>query len=196
MRFSILGLSSIFFASSMLSAGCGGGDTSTGGTTGSSSTGIGAGGGSATSTSSSSSATTGSATTGAGGSSTSSGTGAGVGLGGFACSGTPVGFAADVAPLIHDNCAGAEGCHQLIFKSPAGIYAFMGQMGTDCPDGRLIAKPGDPEHSYVIDKVTDHDLCNGSAPMPKPFMGQPWIPLQKAQIQTIYDWICEGAKND
>jgi hypothetical protein len=63
-------------------------------------------------------------------------------------------------------------------------------------DGRLRAAPGDPEHSYVIDKLTSHNLCSGSG-MPKGFgFNGKWKPLPAAEIQKVYDWICAGAKND
>ena len=55
--------------------------------------------------------------------------------------------------------------------------------------------PGDPEHSYVIQKITDANVCSGS-PMPKPLTGSNWVKLPDPLIQTIYDWVCDGAKND
>jgi hypothetical protein len=47
--------------------------------------------------------------------------------------------------------------------------------------------PGDPEHSYVINKVTDKNVCLGVR------MPNGKTPLTAAEIQVIYDWICEGA---
>jgi hypothetical protein len=63
----------------------------------------------------------------------------------------------------------------------------VNQISEECSDLRLDVKPGDPEHSYVIDKLTGRNICSG-VPMPR---GEPMLPA--AQIQTLYDWICEGA---
>ncbi len=133
--------------------------------------------------------------TGAGGSGGSSGTGE---LGPFACSGVAVKFNADVAPVFN-GCSGGDSCHAVAtgFQSPASTYAYLvGKMSNGCNDGTLLVAPGDPEHSYVINKLSNHALCGGSA-MPKGvgFKGV-WKPKPEADVQKIYDWICTGAKND
>jgi hypothetical protein len=187
----------IFFSSSAaaLMLGCGGG--------------VSTGSGGSSSTNASASATTGAggeaSTTGAGGAggAASSSTGAGGSggapeLGPFACSGVAVGFAADVAPVFN-GCSGGDVCHALAegFQTPAKSYAYLvGKMTNECMDGRLRAAPGDPEHSYVIDKLASHNLCSGSG-MPRTFgFNGKWKPLPAADIQKVYDWICTGAKND
>lgn len=172
------------------------------------------GGGSSSASTTASSVTSASATTGAGGEAsttgaggaggaTSSSTGAGGSggapeLGPFACSGVAVGFAADVAPVFN-GCSGGDACHALAigFQTPASSYVYLvGKMANECMDGRLRVAPGDPEHSYVVDKLTNHNLCAGSG-MPKGFgpTGQ-WKPRPAADIQKVYDWICAGAKDD
>lgn len=145
-------------------------------------------------------------TTGAGGesgaaSSTTTGAGGSGGappLGPFACSGAVLKFGVDVAPVFN-GCSGGDVCHALAsgFQTPAKSYAYLvGQMTNECMDGRLRAAPGDPEHSYVIDKLTAHNLCGGSG-MPKGFgFNGKWKPRPAADIQKVYDWICTGAKND
>jgi hypothetical protein len=133
--------------------------------------------------------------TGAGGSgaSTSSSTGAGVSV--LACSSAGISFAIDVAPRLKEGCALGQ-CHQSAFETPEGTYAYLvGQAAKQCADGRLNVDPGDPENSYLIDKITNQDLCDGN-PMPRPFGNEAWMPLPSADIQTVYDWICSGAKND
>jgi hypothetical protein len=144
------------------------------------------------------SSTSASATTGAGGP-TSSATGAGGSgdLGPFACSGAAVGYAADVAPIFN-GCSGGDTCHALAtgFHSPEASYKYLvGQPSFGCSDGRLLVAPGDPTHSYLVNKLTNHELCMGE-PMPRPLGASPWKPRSTAQIQAIYDWICTGAKND
>jgi hypothetical protein len=175
-----------------LMLGCGGGGGSDG-----------TGGSSSTTTATTTTGT--SATTGAGGSGGGASTGTGAGgsggapeLGPFACSGVAVKFAADVAPVLN-GCSGGDSCHALAtgFQTPASSYAYLvGQMTNECMDGRVRVAPGDPEHSYLIDKLTNHNLCGGSG-MPKGFgfMGA-WQPRPEADIQKVYDWICTGAKND
>jgi hypothetical protein len=51
--------------------------------------------------------------------------------------------------------------------------------------------PGDIEKSYPTHKVTGIDMCPQTARMLS--YG---VPLTPQQIQTVADWICQGAKND
>lgn len=122
----------------------------------------------------------------------SGGTGGTGGTLAFACSGKTVSFQADVLPIL--TCGGAEACHQLTLANPNNTYGWLvNQPTTDCQDGRLRVKPGDPENSYLFDKLSNNDLCTGD-PMPKSLTG--WEPLPHDEIQTVYDWICQGAKDD
>ena len=59
-----------------------------------------------------------------------------------------------------------------------------------CADQRLIVKPGDPANSYLIQKLVGSEMCFGVR-MPK--MGEP---LPAASIQTLVNWICQGAPNN
>ena len=52
-------------------------------------------------------------------------------------------------------------------------------------------QPGDPEGSYVIHKLTGKNLCAPNTTMP---LNKPKLPA--AEVQTVYDWICEGAPNN
>jgi hypothetical protein len=58
-----------------------------------------------------------------------------------------------------------------------------------CNPGLLVA-PGDPAHSYLVNKLTGVGMCPNSQRMP---LG---TALTEAQIQTIVDWICAGALDD
>lgn len=172
--------------------GCnGGGDTS--------STGPGGGSASASSTTASTGGAGGTAagtggapagTGGAGTTSTASGTGGGgvaIVPSGFSCSGAKPSIAA-VAQITAKNCLSSGACH-LAMQSANGLYQMLvGRIAEECTDNRLMVNPGDPEHSYVIQKITDHNLCAGEPPMPLD-----GTPLASADIQTVYDWICEGA---
>ena len=54
-----------------------------------------------------------------------------------------------------------------------------------------MIQPGDPEHSYAIHKLTNHNLCTPATTMP---LNAPRLP--DSQIQIIYDWICTGAPSN
>jgi hypothetical protein len=49
--------------------------------------------------------------------------------------------------------------------------------------------PGQPSQSYLVDKLMGVDLCSGTA-MPK--TGS----IPNGQVQTISNWVCEGAPNN
>lgn len=155
----------------------------------------GAGGSGATGSSASATGSGATGSGGAGGAAVGASGSSGGGVSVLACSSVLVSFSADVAPLFQ-GCSGG-GCHQgAAFKSQAGTYSYLvGEASGQCTDGRLRVAPGDPENSYLIDKLTNHDLCGG-VPMPKGLDEDAWQTLSEATIQTIYDWICSGAKDD
>ena len=98
-----------------------------------------------------------------------------------------VSFTTDVVPLI-GHCGG-EICHGGIGTS--WPYASLVNVATmQCTDQRVIVKPGDPMNSYLIQKLDNFDICMGVR-MPK--AGEP---LTAAQLQTLVDWICQGAPNN
>lgn len=94
-----------------------------------------------------------------------------------------VSYAAEVRPIL-SACTG-ELCH-----GPFSYDTVVGQPSTECCGERLLVSPGDPAHSYLLDKLENHDLCAG-ARMP---LGAP--PLDPGKIQAIADWICAGALDD
>jgi hypothetical protein len=56
---------------------------------------------------------------------------------------------------------------------------------------RVLVVAGDPDASYLLDKVKGDDTC-GSQRMPPP----PGNALSNDEIQTITNWICAGAPNN
>jgi hypothetical protein len=146
------------------------------------------------STGATSASSSGTGSGGAGGTSILAGTGTFSGSGGgcgtsdagadaaTGCDGLEGGVAfADVDTIFIQNCSG-ELCH----ATPT--YAMLvSQPAPECCDGELFVKPGDADHSYLMNKITGYALCYGSR---MPF-GQP--PLSDADILTIRGWICEGA---
>jgi hypothetical protein len=100
-------------------------------------------------------------------------------------------FARDVEPILMSGCSG-EFCHGLAMTSPSRAYAFLvNQPSFECDDERPLVTPGDPDHSYVVDKVLGRNLCAGH-PMPRGFENR----LSHQEVRTLTDWICEGAPND
>jgi hypothetical protein len=92
------------------------------------------------------------------------------------------------------NCA-HEGCH-VPLSMPAAGYGFLrgaggvGVIAEQCSDLRLFVTPFAPEASYVIHKMTNHNICMGMT-MPKDV-----AMLAPADVQTVYDWICKGAQDN
>ena len=98
-----------------------------------------------------------------------------------------VSFKTDVVPIV-GHC-GSELCHGGLGTS--WPYASLVNVVTpECTDQRLLVKPGDPMNSYLIQKLDNFDICMGD-PMPK--LGEP---LPAATLQTLVDWICQGAPNN
>ncbi len=116
-------------------------------------------------------------------------------MGKCTCGNASVSFKAAVQPIFDANCTG-NGCHSGQFPkedldlSPGKSRALLvGIAAAQCNDGRLRVKPGNPETSYLVDKVTAIDMCNGS-PMPKNGM------LTATELVTLTNWICEGAPDN
>jgi hypothetical protein len=101
---------------------------------------------------------------------------------------TDVHFAADVRPILA-SCRG-EVCHSQQWGGPDPWPTLVGRPAVECCDGRKLVDPGDPDGSYVLDKVEDHDLCTGRR------MPLDQAALAPADVQTLYDWICLGALDD
>lgn len=97
-----------------------------------------------------------------------------------------------VQPVL--TCGGAETCHQTSLANPNVNYGWLVNQPADgCKDGRIRVVPGDPDNSYLVDKLTNTNLCKGGG-MPKGFNG--YTPLPDNQIQAVVDWICQGAKEN
>jgi hypothetical protein len=109
--------------------------------------------------------------------------------------GGPVSFAADIEPLLDGTCA-RPGCHTgvvpaqgLDLSSGSAYASLVAVPASQCSDGRVRVAPGDPDASYLVDKLLGVDLCAGTL-MPK------GAPLTPAQIQIIRDWVAAGASEN
>lgn len=111
------------------------------------------------------------------------------------CGASSVSFSGAVQPILTASCA-LNGCHKGVMPqesldlTPAKSYAaLVGVLAAQCNDGRKRVAPGQPSESYLVDKMMDVDLCAGTQ-MPK--LGL----VSNAKLQTVVDWICEGAPNN
>jgi hypothetical protein len=150
--------------------------------------------------------------TGSAGQSTSGGGSAGVGLVGSggnttATCGGPSGDAGDAGDA-GDESDGATGCEGLdgglpwsairdLFGGCAGetCHAFpwtppqlVDQAAYECCDGRLLVAPGDPNASYLVDKLAGIPRCLGHR---MPLNGPPYF--TDDEMLSVRRWICGGA---
>jgi hypothetical protein len=108
----------------------------------------------------------------------------------------PVTLSGDVQPIFTNSCAVAF-CHTPPF-APQNLDLTTGQSWSEtvnvaseqCPAYKLVA-PGDPASSYLMFKLQGSGPCYLGQQMP---VGSP--PLTAAEIQTISDWITQGAQNN
>jgi hypothetical protein len=107
------------------------------------------------------------------------------------------GFAAAVQPIFSANCA-LSGCHA--GSSPAqGMNLSQGQayaniVNVQSNESSLLrVRPSQPDSSYLVHKIqgTQSNVGGSGGQMP---LGR--NPLSQAQIDTIRQWIADGAPNN
>jgi hypothetical protein len=91
-----------------------------------------------------------------------------------------VSYQRDIAPVLR-GCTG-ELCHV-----PWSYPAIVNVAATECCDGRKIIAPGDPGHSYLLQKIRGVDLCGNSVKMAN---------ISASTARLIEDWICAGAREN
>ncbi|HEX7670385.1 MAG TPA: hypothetical protein VF395_12405 [Polyangiaceae bacterium] len=96
-----------------------------------------------------------------------------------------VSYTNDVVPIFGKNCSG-EVCHSGAWAGSRAHLTLVDVPARECCDGRKLVRPGDPNASYVVQKLRGTDLCDGGK-MP---LGRT---IDDRDIATIADWICEGA---
>jgi hypothetical protein len=113
-------------------------------------------------------------------------------LPGAALAAEPVSFATDIAPVLKSRCAtchltGAEGGGMALH--PGKAYEYL--VNVPSQESKLLrVKPGAPDESYLIAKLTGTHLDAGGSGARMPF-GAP--PLADQTIWIIRDWITAGA---
>ena len=107
-------------------------------------------------------------------------------------------FAADVFPILNNNCGG---CHTGtgttaglgLGSTPASSFAELGTLSVDVPT-MLYVTPFQPENSYVFHKIagTHLDVPGGAGSR----MPRGRAPLSAEDETTIRTWILEGASEN
>jgi hypothetical protein len=114
-------------------------------------------------------------------------------------------FSADIVPALQSSCgSSATSCHggaaptgHVIYAgTPAQVYAqLVNAVPANAPSGQgwVLVKPGDPAHSWILEKVTQ-DQPGGSGygtrmPQAAPNLCQP-------TVDTLSAWISAGAQNN
>lgn len=118
-------------------------------------------------------------------------TGAACEGGACACPGPEVSYAADIEPMFAADCTGT-GCHGapvpqegLDLRAGQGYDSLVGVTADQC--NRPLVEPGQPDTSYLLDKLLGVDMCFGTR-MPKA------APAYSAeQLDLVTAWICQGA---
>jgi len=106
---------------------------------------------------------------------------------------TEVSFKKNVQPILDENCAKCHGAK----KQKAGLdlsapkaYASIVQVPSKQIPALMLVKPGDPDQSYVYQKLA-HTAKEGSG-MPKALFGSK--KLSEADMNVVKTWIQGGAK--
>jgi len=92
----------------------------------------------------------------------------------------------DVLPIFRKACLG---CHQSGKRMGDYLMTDFAALVRGGETGQAAIVPGDVNASYLIQQITPHD---GKAEMPK----APWPALSSVEVETIRNWIAQGAVND
>lgn len=92
-----------------------------------------------------------------------------------------VSYVASIAPIINSNCT-FSGCHGDLGTQKFKLLSYEGVISAG-------VEPGKPHNSKLYKSLVS---LNSEEIMPK----QPYNELTEKQIQLIYVWIGQGAKNN
>ncbi len=118
--------------------------------------------------------------------------------GGDGDGGTPT-LSGSVQPILNSSCAGSS-CHIGNASPPHGLNLTSGQTHANTvgvPSGQVPSmnrvQPGQPDMSYLVHMVQGTFASVGGAGPQMPLGGSA---LSQSQINTIRDWITDGAPNN
>jgi hypothetical protein len=120
------------------------------------------------------------------------GTNGGTDSGGAASMADVQAFFDDRCVICHDKSKqGLPTFPQLSLVAGDARAALVGKAATEkC--GGILAVPGDPDHSYLMKKLTQAAPCEGMQ-MPRPFEVIKPPPLTAGELATLRSWIGAGA---
>src|SRR5258708_1412158 len=96
----------------------------------------------------------------------------------------PLGFNRDVRPILADNCLGCHGSD----KHQSGLRLDHREVATrPAKSGETAIMPGHPESSELVRRITSSDADQRMPPPESEHV------LTAAQIQTLTQWIADGA---
>lgn len=120
-------------------------------------------------------------------------------MGSCECSDIATTLSGDVQPILTASCT-ANNCHDatgpkknLNLEAGSTYSNTVNVEAEECNDGRIRVIPGDPENSYLMQKVLGVDMCSG---VQMPQSGGPGKGLTEAEWATIWAWICQGAMDN
>jgi hypothetical protein len=88
------------------------------------------------------------------------------------------------------SCHGPASAGYLGWSDAATAHAALVDQASAAASERVLVVPGDPESSYLLDKLLGAEGISGD-PMPPPVGG-----LDAAKIELVRAWIAAGAAND
>ncbi len=96
-----------------------------------------------------------------------------------------VSFYRDIRPIFQANC---HGCHQPAKRSGEYVMTDFEHLVAGGESGSAAIVPGKPQSSYLVDQIKP---IGDEAAMPKEKQ-----PLNQTDIDSIRQWIAQGAEND
>lgn len=121
--------------------------------------------------------------------------------------GTPIAspsFSNDIEPILSQTCATSGACHE----GPSSIYgldlragaayASLVNVASRARSSMLRVKPGDPDSSFMFRVLSTDSTYRVVGPSTSPYYRMPLTenPMPAAIVQTIANWIRNGAPNN
>jgi hypothetical protein len=80
--------------------------------------------------------------------------------------------------------------------TPGHHYTSLVGVASTTNPSKLRVKPGDPQHSFLVQKLTNTQDAGEGGPMPQPVEGLVWRPPDPEKLRELECWILQGAKNN
>src|SRR5688572_32439741 len=99
------------------------------------------------------------------------------------CRDKSIDFSAQVKPILNKHCIA---CHGGVKRNAKFSLLFRHEALDTAESGKYVIIPGDPDHSEMMRRITSND--------PEVRMPYKEEPLNEEEIQTLRQWIKEGAE--